>query len=294
MVTAMVTCTLSVATRKSRGLSSWLLRKAIWWRDHKAWPGGADTLALWRSFQGMSFTEWIGVVSVKWLWTNQRPRLFNSVKRINMELFFNKKKISEVHEYKYLGNVIKSTQFTNEDVFQNNYQYLCDKARKAIFSSQRMTKSLNPLSPKLKFHIFDTLIRPVLTYGSDVWGHRKSGLKEIDRVFMRYVRCVLNVKATTSNVIVIGECGRYPPSVFCHISLLCFSNRMYHMSDTKLSKQVYSELLKLHENGFPNWISNVTELSKLSYLVLGTSLTNNANALWLNTTLKNGERHLMT
>ena len=184
-------------------------------------------------------------------------------KKNNMELFFNKKKISEVHEYKYLGNVIKSTQFTNEDAFQNNYQYLCDKARKAIFSSQRMTKSLNPLSPKLKFHIFDTLIRPVLTYGSDVWGHRKSGLKEIDRVFMRYVRCVLSVKATTSNVIVIGECGRYPPSVCCHISLLCFFNRMYHMSDTKLSKQVYSELLKLHENGFPNWISNVTELSKL-------------------------------
>ena len=73
----------------------------------------------------------------------------------------------------------------------------------------------------------------------------------------------LNVKATTSNVIVIGECGRYPPSVFCHTSLLCFFNRMYHMSDTKLAKQVYSELLKLHGNGFPNWTSNVTVLSKL-------------------------------
>ena len=80
---------------------------------------------------------------------------------------------------------------------------------------------------------------------------------------MRYIRCVLNVKASTSNVIVIGECGRYPPSVFCHISLLCFFNRMYDMSDAKLAKQVYSELLKLLENGFPNWISNVTELLKL-------------------------------
>ena len=35
------------------------------------------------------------------------------------------------------------------------------------------------------------------------------------------------------------------------------------MFDTKLDKQVCSELLKLHENGFPKWISNVTELSKL-------------------------------
>ena len=61
-------------------------------------------------------------------------------KKNNMELFFNKKKIIEIHEYKYLGNVIKSTQFTNEDVFQNNYQNLCDKARKAIFSFQRKTQ----------------------------------------------------------------------------------------------------------------------------------------------------------
>ena len=60
-------------------------------------------------------------------------------KNNNMELFFNKNEISEVHEYKYLGNVIKSTQYANEGVFQNNYQSLCDKARKAIFSSQRMT-----------------------------------------------------------------------------------------------------------------------------------------------------------
>ena len=115
--------------------------------------------------------------------------------------------------------IIMSTQCINEELFQNTYQYLCDKARKAIFSSQRMTKSLNPLSPKLKSHIFDTLIRPALTCGSDVWGHKKSGLKEIDRVFLRYIRCVLNVKATTSNIIVIGEC-EYPPSVFCCVSLI--------------------------------------------------------------------------
>ena len=125
-----------------------------------------------------------------------------------------------------------------------------------------MTKSLNPLSPKLKFHISDTLIRPVLTYGSDVWGHRKSGLKEIGRVFMRYSRCVLNVKSTTSNVFVIGECGRYPPCVFCHISLLCF---LIECTICQLPNwpNKYGELLKLHENGFPNWISNVTALSKL-------------------------------
>ena len=219
-------------------------------------------------------------------------------KKNDLELFFNKKKISEVREYKYLGIIIKSTQCINEDVFQNNYQYMCDKARRAIYSPQRMTKSLNPLSLKLKFHIFGTLIRPVLTYGSDVWGHKKSGLSEIDRVFLWYIRRVLNVKATTPNIILIGECGRYPPSVFCHISLLCFSNRLYHLSDTKVTKQVYNELLKLHENGFTNWSSNVMELSKLYeigiYLVPDTILTKHANMQYPSAILKNGECRLTT
>ena len=35
------------------------------------------------------------------------------------------------------------------------------------------------------------------------------------------------------------------------------------MLNSKLTKQVYDELLKSNENGLPNYISNVMELSKL-------------------------------
>ena len=31
------------------------------------------------------------------------------------------------------------------------------------------------LPPSNRFDMFDTLVRPVLTYGSDVWGMSKSG-----------------------------------------------------------------------------------------------------------------------
>ena len=31
-------------------------------------------------------------------------------------------------------------------------------------------------------------------------------------------RCVLNVKSTTSNVIVVGECDQMPPSIYCHMT----------------------------------------------------------------------------
>ena len=37
---------------------------AIWSHDRQARPGGADTSALWRSIQGMNFTEWISLYQI--------------------------------------------------------------------------------------------------------------------------------------------------------------------------------------------------------------------------------------
>ena len=62
--------------------------------------------------------------------------------------------------------------------------------------------------------MFDTLVRPVLTYGSVVWDMSKSGKGALDKVFLHYARCTLGVKATTCNVIAYGECGKYPPNIF--------------------------------------------------------------------------------
>ena len=77
------------------------------------------------------------------------------------------------------------------------------------------------------------------------------------------MRCILRVKATTSHFIVIGECGQFPPSVSCHISLLSFFNRLYHMPNSQLVKQVYNQLFHLQEQGFSNWITSVLDLSKI-------------------------------
>ena len=183
-------------------------------------------------------------------------------KRKNLEVYFNGSKIDEVLEYKYLG-VIRAIQQAGQDIFLCNYQYLCDQAHKAIFCAQRTTKNIEPLTPEMYFYLFDSLVRPILTYGSEVWGFCKSGLLDLDRVFLRYMRCILRVKATTSNFIVIGECGQFPPSVSCHISLLSFFYRLFHMPNSQLVKQVYNQLFRLHEQGFSNWITSVLDLSKI-------------------------------
>ena len=70
---------------------------------------------------------------------------------------------------------------------------------------------MKALTPEIRFDIFDTTIRPIIMYGSDVSGFSKNGLQGRDKLFLNYIRCVLCIKATTSNIIVFGECGKFPP-----------------------------------------------------------------------------------
>ena len=71
---------------------------------------------------------------------------------------------------------------------------------------------------------------------------------------------MLHVKATTNNVITTGECGRLPPSVYCQISALRYLNRLIHINDNKLTKQVYSNLVELSHQGFNTWATDALKL----------------------------------
>ena len=148
---------------------------------------------------------------------------------------FNGKVIEQVDWYKYVENIARSTKRYDEDIFSENYPYLCDQARKALYSVRKRTSCLGNLPSKIMFHIFDTVVKPILTYGR-VWGANKTGLTAINKVFLRFVRCTLGVKAPTCNIIVFGECGRMLPSIGCKIAIMCYMNRLYHLPKRSIVK----------------------------------------------------------
>ena len=98
---------------------------------------------------------------------------------------FNDKRIKLVSEYKYLGNIIRSTETTAQDMFNTNYPHLCDRANRAMFLALPKLKNVQHPPPHIMFHIFDTLIMPILTYGSDVWGHNKNAHNMLDKAFYK-------------------------------------------------------------------------------------------------------------
>ena len=196
-------------------------------------------------------------------------------KPLNPNVYINGKSIKLVETYKYLGNIIRSVHKCNQDIFADNYQYLSDQARKAIFSLQRKTKAIRSLPPTIMFYMFDVLICPKLTYGSDIWGLNKSVTNTLDKVFLNYNRRTLHVKAMTCNAIVHGECGKFPPSVYfffffffftqCILPWKCVESlsSLTYMPEGKVVKSVFDMLCNLNKQGFQTWTTRVCELARL-------------------------------
>ena len=124
-----------------------------------------------------------------------------------LNLKFNGKGIEEVENYKYLGNILRSMGRVTEDVFRDTYPYLCGQGRRAIFGIRQRLRNIHPVPPTVMFKLYDTLVKPILVYGNDVWGYSKQGQTQVDKIMLHYCRWVLNVKASTSNVITFGEGG---------------------------------------------------------------------------------------
>ena len=115
----------------------------------------------------------------------------------NVYLYFNGHALEQVTEYKYLGNIVRSVDRTTNDVFAENYEYLCNKARRSIFSIFKKTKNFGSLPPKIRIYLFDSFVRPVLIYGCAIWGTRANGREQMDKIHLMYLRSVLGIKTNS-------------------------------------------------------------------------------------------------
>ena len=79
---------------------------------------------------------------------------------------------------------------------------------------------------------------------------------------LSFIRNVLHVKSTTSNVISVGETGQILPSYKSHMNVFAYFVRLRNLPKSMCVRNVFDELERLHQHGFSNWYSNVVELSR--------------------------------
>jgi len=86
-----------------------------------------------------------------------------------------------------------------------------NQARKAMFCLYKKIRNLClPIDCQLK--LFDSTSLPMLTYGCEVWGF--GDLSMIEKVQTNFLKHILNVKKSTSHMMLYGELGRFPISMF--------------------------------------------------------------------------------
>jgi exonuclease III len=174
-------------------------------------------------------------------------------------LKYNGKVLEVVTKYKYLGVIFNDIQRINGDMFRENAQYASEKANKSVFSMMKNMRHIGKAPPSVALHLFDSLIRPILEYSSEVWYSNRS-YTNIERIHLKYLKMMLGVSESSSNVAVYGETGRYPLIVRQKIKVIKYWNKLVSKSDSLLVKKVYCMLLDQHNSGFKNWVSKVCDL----------------------------------
>lgn len=118
--------------------------------------------------------------------------------------------LCQVTNYNYLGLTISPSG--NLDSAQKD---LADKARKAYYAIRRSLYQYNP-SVRLWLKIFNSIIKPILLYGSEIWGIKyqndyTSWDKSPTEIFhLEFCKNTLGLHRNASNLACRAELGRYP------------------------------------------------------------------------------------
>jgi len=98
---------------------------------------------------------------------------------------------------------------TSNGNFHQTQKSLSEQSLKGLFSLNSVVDMISvDISDKVR--LFDSMVLPILCYGSEVWGFHKA--VDIERVHTNFLKQLLSARQQTSNVCIYGETGR-----FCYI-----------------------------------------------------------------------------
>ena len=79
-------------------------------------------------------------------------------------------------------------------MFHEHIDHLHTQAMKAIFQIKRLNKNFGKLSVKMALMLFDSLVLPILEYGSEIWADSKEVTDRLELLHLRYLKQLLGVK----------------------------------------------------------------------------------------------------
>ena len=164
---------------------------------------------------------------------------------------YGQSQLKVVNMYKYLG-IYLSTRLS----FSHTQCDLATKARNGTAALFKMLWSIGEHSPSVFFKLFDAQIKPILTYGSEIWGLMQDQ-EEIERVHLSAIKRFLGLHPKAPRQVAYGESGRYPLYICTYIRCIKFWLHLTSMGSDRYPNKAYKMLLSLQSQNFTTWACSV-------------------------------------
>ncbi len=165
--------------------------------------------------------------------------------------------IERVQSFRYLGLELHSTRGMAIAIDK-----LIATGKKALFALCRRCNDLSITNPEVMCQLFDSLVRPVLSYACKVWTGctRLKGLQQTEQIHRMFLRGILGVNKTTSTFAMLGEFGRYPLEYFWWQQTLKHYDRLQESTLDRLlycAYQTQLQMLSVLNDNQQCWLRNV-------------------------------------
>ena len=188
--------------------------------------------------------------------------------------------LENVKEFKYLGCMLSSNGNLN-----NSSLDLSKKASKVLFSIKSYTADHGNVPVKVACNLFDTLVKPILTYNSEITfmdnylklfrAKQRAEKSEsvidilsfvdktsIEKVHLRFCKSTLGVKRTCTNLVVREELGRVPIETFIKTQSIMYLLRLNTENINPLLKEAFNLSKSLDQKGVYSWYTYAKEVTE--------------------------------
>lgn len=114
-----------------------------------------------------------------------------------------------------------------------------------------------------KLNFSKKTIRPILLYGSEIWGH--GNVEMLERIQLKFYKYIFNLKKSTPSYMIYGETGVTPLIVHIKNRVISYWTRIieniYSDKNTKLVSKIYITIHELQNQHKikSQWIENVKQ-----------------------------------
>ncbi|MEW8547673.1 MAG: reverse transcriptase family protein, partial [Candidatus Thiodiazotropha sp.] len=192
----------------------------------------------------------------------------------------NNEVVAITKEYKYLGLL-----FTRNGRFVQALKHQSSLASKAMHLLRQRIHNLElPIDCQLK--LFDQTIVPIILYGCELSGFEICNV--LEKVHLDFLRSIFKMKKSTPLVMVYGEFGRFPLSIWIKSRMISYWAKLINAKETKLVTFMYKIHYIMHKSNVYSckWllqIKSILDSVGLSYMWLEQKVT---SINWLKNTVK--------